>query len=117
MCQHNIYLLVLSLQSVRTWLNFDLRRNPFVLPMPLERLANISGPASQSGQHTFSADKNGFYSVGGAPTRPKNDTNIESDARGPSTPLVGGSAIADTDMVRIRGAAAVIVQEEAINGR
>ncbi|CAM9857041.1 unnamed protein product, partial [Hapterophycus canaliculatus] len=56
-------------KSVRTWLDFDLRRNPFLLPIPLERLADISGAASQPGHYTFAADKNGFFSVGGAPTR------------------------------------------------
>ncbi|CAN0145147.1 unnamed protein product [Scytosiphon promiscuus] len=104
-------------KSVRTWLNFDLRRNPFLLPMPLERLADVSGAASQPGHHTFPVDKNGFFSVGGAPARAKTDKKVDLGASEPTNSLVGGSAIADTDMVRMRGAAAVIVQEEATHGR
>lgn len=102
---------------MRKWLNFDLRRNPFLLPIPLERLANVSGAASQPGHHTLSADKSGFFSVGGAPIRAKTDTKLDWGEREPSSFLVGGGAIADSDMVRIRGAASVIVQEEATHGR
>lgn len=42
---------------------------------------------------------------------------LGGDSRAPSSLRVGGSAIADGDMGRIGGAAAMILQEEATHGR
>lgn len=106
-----------SPQLLRTWLGFSLRRNPFLCPMPLEKLAGVSGAIHNSGHQVFSKDKKGFYSVGGAIARTMTGDMLGDDSRAPSSQRVGGSAIADGDMVRIRGAASLIMQEEATHGR
>lgn len=103
-------------QPLRMWLRVSLRRNPFLVPIPTEKLALGGVLASQPGQHAFSEDKQGFFSVGGSYPRATTRDMHEWDPA-PSTLRVGGSAIADGDMVRIRGAAAVIAQEEALHGR
>ena len=104
-------------QSLRAWLSFRLRRNPFFCPIPLEKLAGISGATQTSRQQGFSNDKRGFYSVGGLNACVRTKNTVEDDSHAPNTLRAGGSAIADDDMVRIRGAAATIVEEEAMHGR
>lgn len=103
-------------QALRMWLSVSLRRNPFLVPIPTEKLALGGALASQPGHHAFSEDKQGFFSVGGANPRATTRDMHEWDSA-PNNLRVGGSAIADGDMVRIRGAAAVIAQEEALHGR
>ncbi|CAM9212025.1 unnamed protein product [Ectocarpus sp. 13 AM-2016] len=101
---------------LRMWLRVSLRRNPFLVPIPTEKLALGGILASQPGHHAFSEDKQVFFSVGGSyPRATTRDMHEWNPA--PSNLRVGGSAIADGDMVRIRGAAAVIAQEEALHGR
>lgn len=105
------------LQLLRTWIGFNLRRNPFLCPVPLERLAGVSSATNNCEHQLFSVDKKGFYSVGGATARTTTGNMLGDDPRVPSSQPVGGSAIADGDMVRIREAASMIVQEEATHGR
>lgn len=85
--------------------------------MPLEELAGVSGATHSSRHQLFSKDKKGFYSVGGSVARTMAGDMFGIDSRAPSTERVGGSAIADGDMVKIRGAASMMMQEEATHGR
>lgn len=107
-----------SPQLLRTWLSFSLRRNPFLCPVPLEKLAGVSNATNTSGQKTSVMDKRGFFSVGGSTTcKPRTRGMLGDNSRAPNSLRVGGSAIFDGDMGRIGGAAAMILKEEATHGR
>ena len=109
---------LLSLQLLRNWISFSLRRNPFLCPVPLEKLAGVSNATNTSGLRSFSMDKKGFFSVGGSTTfKPRTRNKLGGDFRAPSNLRVGGSTIADGDMGRIGGAAGIILHEEATHGR
>lgn len=106
-------------QVLHSWLGFGLKRNPFLVPVSLERLAGVSGLMPSCGQNVFSVDRKGFTDVGGvlhrtskrgAPLLCDHSTTVSRDA-------IGGSAIADGDMLRVRAAAALIMHEETIHGR
>lgn len=72
----------------------------------------------QTSEHqVFSVDKRGFYSVGGSKACTRTRNTVEDYSQAPCTLRASGSAIADGDMIRIRGAAAMIVEEEATHGR
>lgn len=103
-------------QVLRSWLGFCLKRNPFLVPVSLERLAGVSGLTPKCGQNIFFADKKGFTDVGGEPHRAgKRSTQLLDDHS--TSDAIGGSAIADGDMLRVRAAAAIIMHEETIHGR
>lgn len=89
-----------------------------MVPLSLERLANMPTGTSR-GRHVLSIDKIGFTDVGGATFRAATQSTPQRDEhnRRPSSLRVSGSAIADEDMVRIRGAAALIMGEETVHGR
>lgn len=92
-----------------------------MVPVSLERLAGVSGLTPSYGQIFFSADRKGFIDVGGVPHRAsKRSTPLlydHSTSVSVSGDAIGGSTIADSDMLRIRAAAALIMHEETIHGR
>lgn len=86
------------------------------MPISLERLAGVSGLTPECGLNIFSVDKKGFTDVGGVPHRTgKRSTPLLHDQG--TCDAIGGSAIADGDMLRVRAAAALIMHEETIHGR
>lgn len=114
----NNFALLRFLQMLRSWLSFSLRRNPFFCPVPLEKLAGVSNATNISGRKVFSMDKKGFFSVGGSTLcKPITRDMLGGDSQAPTSLRMGGSAVADGDMRRIGGAAAMILQEEATHGR
>lgn len=106
-------------QVLQSWLGFCLKRNPLLVPVSLERLAGFPGLTPSCGENVFSEDKKGFTDVGGVPRRASKRTtpSLYDNSTSVGGNAIGGSAIADGDMMRVRAAAALIVNEEVIHGR
>lgn len=89
------------------------------MPVSLERLAGSPGLTPSGGENVFSVDKKGFTDVGGVPRRASKraTTPLYDHSASTTGNAIGGSAIADGDMLRVRAAAALIVHEETMHGR
>lgn len=107
-------------QVLRYWLSYSLRRNPFLVPVPLNELGNACGTApSENGGDVSPMDSRGFTAVGGSQhphigLARRKDHLVKLNE--PSVSL-RGSIISDRDLKRIRKAAALLLQEENIYGR
>lgn len=109
---------LLDFQILRKWLSFSLRRNPSVLPLSLERLADV--PRKQPHrQEDFSMDREGFTDVGGATqhTLDRRVLKLDECTRSSIGPMISVCVITDGDLAKIRQAATSIIQEEASFGR
>ncbi|CAM9205390.1 unnamed protein product [Chrysoparadoxa australica] len=109
-----------TLDSLREWCGFDLVRNPFLVPLGLNAPTDAVMPMSETG----------FTELGGSSTRRSQlqGTDIFGDmlggweeagnnSREADFGPGGSSIVGDMDMLRVRAAVKVILQEECIHGR
>ncbi|CAM9112072.1 unnamed protein product, partial [Choristocarpus tenellus] len=106
-------------EDIRLWLGFNLTRNPFIVPTPL--VHHPVGNPMIAGS-VLPMDIEGFTVVGGRRTQLTQNKSGNSSARQIhqnllGNPLGGGGVIGDMDMLRVREAEKVILQEEEIHGR
>ena len=111
--------------AIKKWIGFDLNRNPFMIPYPLEKGVELYAERVLDPKHIDTGTSSGFI-VGGLPPKvlaqkytpkglnemPVNESAKKSFSKFSSQDPLAQSFIPNADMVKIRQAELVILKEE-----
>ncbi|CAM9513235.1 unnamed protein product, partial [Discosporangium mesarthrocarpum] len=107
-------------EAIRSWLGFSMARNPFIVPTSLEQRSMASSICLLPTGHESPMDVEGFTVVGGKNKRFSKSGSTRRNKEGstcPQSQCANVGIVGDMDMLRVREAEKVILQEEEIHGR